>query len=591
LLAAVSDMCGQPGPEAEELSSLFRSAGWDSAALRRLAAAEAHSNETLDPVLVRAERLRQVEGAAAIDCRHLLLAVIQQPSPDLLRQLAGAGVAADALFARTVTIKAPVRRARPGAESGRHMLEYYRGRLLDDRYRVLDGAFGGMGCVLFCLDREAGRPVALKLCTAASSPESLLEEARKWILLGAHPHIVRALYAGQLPAPPPIYEFEPIRYIAPSPGNPHRNPPTGFRPAGPTVYIALEMIAKSTNTGCSLRNWLNGAHRLPSSTILKWAFQIASALEYASSRHGLIHQDVKPDNILITPAGDAKLTDFGVSSRVGGSHVVGGTPVYMAPEHRAGRPSVQSDIYSFGITLAESFLGHIRPEYLALIRGGEPGAFSEKQLAMLIFQGRPKDEPAAAPLCLALARLVRTCTAVDPARRYPDFRRLQHALAGLTRAYLGMELRATQPRPETSVSDELLNQGLALLWLQPGNQDTAYAARLLLQATLQSPTNPVAIGFSRRFLSHDARKLLRFVRQHARLGMRTLRWWSWLLGAVALFVLLLSKSPEAAVTKISDTILVLVLAVEAYVNFLSGRNLDVLALGIAAVCAILYAVR
>jgi serine/threonine protein kinase len=582
LLIAIFKMRSHPGAEAEELSSLFRAAGWEALPVIRIDLA-ARSEEGLDAVFARAETSRRMEGAEAIGCRHFLLALAQRPVPQLLEQFAALRLRANDLFANTLTMKVPVRR-RSSLQSGPRLIEYYRGRLLDDRYQVLDGAYGGMGCVLFCADRVAGRPVALKLCSDHASPQSLLDEARKWILLGYHPHIVRALYAGLIPPPPPLEP--PIRYLAPSPWT----PPPKAGPSGSTVYIALEMIHKSTRSGCSLRNWLNDTPRLPNTTILRWALQIASALEYAAGRHGLIHQDIKPDNILITPSGEAKLSDFGVSFQIGGRRAVGGTPVYMAPEHRAGRPSVQSDIYSFGITLAECFLEHIRPEYLALICDGAPGAFSQEQLATLFLHGRPEDESATAPLCNALARLVGACTAANPAQRLSDFGRLRSELAGLAQAHLGIDLNIA--KPEMSRSLDLLNQGLALLWLRPGEQDISYAGDLLMQASLQAPNNPVLAIFSRSFVKRmKSREILRFAWRHARAGTHASLWWSWLLASVSAYGCLLYFSPEPLVAKVSDTLLALALGVEAYVNFLSGKNLNILAIGIGGLCAALYAVR
>lgn len=84
--------------------------------------------------------------------------------------------------------------------------------------------------------------------------------------------------------------------------------------------------------------------------------QVADALEYLHSRHPpIIHRDVKPQNIILTPAGVAKLVDFGLAE-IGGDDAptepAGGTPLYRAPEQEAGGPTDQrSDVYGLAATL------------------------------------------------------------------------------------------------------------------------------------------------------------------------------------------------------------------------------------------------
>src|SRR5205814_8220574 len=92
--------------------------------------------------------------------------------------------------------------------------------------------------------------------------------------------------------------------------------------------------------------------------------QILSALEYAH-RSGLIHRDIKPQNVLITNQGSVKVTDFGIAKSVSdlGLTEAGlalGTAHYFSPEQAKGERVVpQSDIYAVGVTLYEMLTGHI----------------------------------------------------------------------------------------------------------------------------------------------------------------------------------------------------------------------------------------
>ena len=586
LLAAINRVCSERVSEAREVRNVLRSGGIGAELLGRACIAHAGSNELLGPVLSRAERLRQLERTEQVTCRHLLLAVLQQPTPELQTALGTVSVSADVLFAKALTISGkPVQRVGVARQRKASAIESRLGQLIDTRYEVMGGAQGGMGHVFFCKDRETGQAVALKICADTASPQLFLEEARKWVLLGAHPHIVQALFAGWFrpeTAPRPIRHVIPVFVGEDKPAGPPRS----------KMYIVLEMIANSTSTGCSLWHWLADRPEIPSRALLRWMFQIAGALEYASVQHGMIHQDIKPGNILITPSGDAKLTDFGLASWIARERVFGGTPAYMAPEHRAGRPSVRSDIYSFGVTLAECFLRHIRHEYLDLIGSETLCVLSQGQLALLMAEGGPSSEGYSPRLCEALARVVKICTNADPAKRFARFEELRLALAEIARTHLGMQLECSESRLEVSPAG-LTNRAIALLQLRPRAEDkAAKVIPQLLQGAVQSPDSSIALLWLRHAVSEmNSRQILHLSWQHLKLGVRTLGWWLRMLAVTAVLALLLYFSPTSGATKVSVVALALVLGVAAYVFYLSAKFLSGLTIATYVVCVLLYLAR
>lgn len=187
---------------------------------------------------------------------------------------------------------------------------------------------GGMSTVYLALQESVQREVALKVLTSALAGEEefsqrFLHEAR--IAAGLrHPNIVH------------IYDVA-------QDGNVH--------------YIAMEYLP-----GGPLLN--RRRNQLPPTQALQILRQIGSALAYSHKR-GVVHRDIKPDNILLRDDGDAVLTDFGIaraidSHRMTRTGSIVGTPHYMSPEQARGAVlDGRSDLYSLGIVLHEMLTGAV----------------------------------------------------------------------------------------------------------------------------------------------------------------------------------------------------------------------------------------
>ncbi len=183
---------------------------------------------------------------------------------------------------------------------------------------------GGMGAVYLARQKSMDRLVALKILrrNLARNTDFVARFVREARLAGKldHENIVRALDVGE---------------------------------SGDYHYLAMEFV-----DGCNLSALLRERGALPEKEALGLALQVARALEYADSRR-IIHRDIKPDNVLLTGDGIAKLTDLGLAKQTGAethitqTGVMVGTPHYVSPEQARGEQDVdiRGDIYSLGATL------------------------------------------------------------------------------------------------------------------------------------------------------------------------------------------------------------------------------------------------
>jgi beta-lactam-binding protein with PASTA domain/predicted Ser/Thr protein kinase len=202
------------------------------------------------------------------------------------------------------------------------------GTLFDGRYQVVRklGA-GGMANVYLAEDQELGRRVAIKILNDRhAGDEQFVERFRREAKNAAalsHSNIVSIYDRGE---------------------------------AEGTYYIAMEYL-----DGRSLKELIVQRGPAPITVSVEYARQILSALRFAH-RHGIVHRDIKPHNVLVDSDGRVKVTDFGIA-RAGASQMteagsIVGTAQYLSPEQARGTDVDQrSDLYSLGIVLYELLTG------------------------------------------------------------------------------------------------------------------------------------------------------------------------------------------------------------------------------------------
>ncbi len=271
------------------------------------------------------------------------------------------------------------------------------GAVLARRYeirRVLGS--GGMGMVFQAHDRDLDEPVALKILRPeiASMDPQILERFKTEIRVArriAHRNVVRT------------YDFGDADGIK---------------------FISMELIR-----GMTLKQLFRSKGALPLGVGLQIAKQAAAGL-VAAHDMGVVHRDVKPHNIMLTPQSDVKIMDFGIvrdTTKSEGSGMtqtgtIMGTPDYMSPEQAMGKGDLdhRSDVYSFGVVLYEMFTGALP------FRGESPIAIAMKHI-----QEEPEAPRAVNPkVPPELESIIKRAMRKPPESRYP---RMADLLADLYR--------------------------------------------------------------------------------------------------------------------------------------------------------------
>lgn len=194
-----------------------------------------------------------------------------------------------------------------------------------------------------------------------------------------------------------------------------------------SAYLVMELVP-----GEALSTILERERFLAPERVLDIGAQTASAL-HAAHEAGLVHRDVKPGNLIITPDGRVKITDFGIARAVDqvpltATGQVMGTVQYLSPEQASGKTaSALTDIYSLGIVAYEALAGK-RPFT------GE----SQVSIAMAHIKQAPPPLPDTIPL--AVRNLILACIAKKPERRPTSARQLARAAIAITRGRVGEAL-------------------------------------------------------------------------------------------------------------------------------------------------------
>jgi serine/threonine protein kinase len=264
--------------------------------------------------------------------------------------------------------------------------EFSTGSTFASRYQIIEElGRGGMGKVYRVLDRKLNEEVALKLLKADIATDAITLErfsnevklARKII----HKNVGR------------------IYHLSDEGGN---------------YFITMEYVH-----GQDLRSLIRQAGQLTISKTLSIAAQVCEGLIEAH-KLGVVHRDLKPNNIMIDKEGNARIMDFGIAhtiktERITDPGMIIGTPEYMSPEQvEAKELDQRSDIYSFGIILYEMLTGKVPFE------GGTPISVAVKHLTtspqqpIELNRGIPED----------INRLIMKCIEKDRTKRFQDSKEL-----------------------------------------------------------------------------------------------------------------------------------------------------------------------
>lgn len=325
---------------------------------------------------------------------------------------------------------------RAGARLGR---EFGVGDVLEQRFEVEQVRRGYMGIVYLAYDRQRRQRVAIKtfqnkFLWDEEAIARFSAEAELWVRLGSHPNIVRA------------YDLRTFL------GKPH-------------------VIAEYVHGG-PLRTLIG---HLQIQEALDYAIQICWGMSYAVERAALLHRDIKPDNIMVTLEGQAKVTDFGLARvlprwqwadhlhnprsaparlrATAAAEVLGGTLPYMAPEliEESSSIGTWTDIYAFGVMLYELFTGKLPFD-----------SMRDESLIRMHLHVAPRDPREIKPqLHQGCAHIVLRCLSKRISERYQSFGEVEQDLQILRKHLFQQRYTAVWPAEGGAERDRWTERGLA----------------------------------------------------------------------------------------------------------------------------------
>ncbi len=336
----------------------------------------------------------------------------------------------------------------------REPVEWRVGDVVLDLYEVT-GILGqgGMGRVYRVRHRGWGVDLAVKAPLPAVlrtiGADNFEREAETWVNLGLHPHVVSCYYVRRVDGAP---------------------------------HVFTELV-----DGGSLHDWIRSGHLRQLDQMLDVAIQFAWGLHYAHEQ-GLVHQDVKPANALLSREGIVKVTDFGLArakavpvalgaatsgetmSVAGGG---GGTPAYMAPEQSGGGTLTRrTDLWGWALSVLELFAGG---------RGWEFGIAAAELLEDFVAQGAKVGALPQMPA--GVVTLLRSCFREDAGERPRSLWDAAAALYGVYEEVVGNAYPRSEPTAGRDTADSLNNRGVSFLDLGR----VAEAERLWQKALTTTP--------------------------------------------------------------------------------------------------------
>ncbi len=361
---------------------------------------------------------------------------------------------------------------------------------VSDTYEVLSDAIkGGMGSVWKVHHNSWNTDLAMKRPQpkffaegSQKRKENFVHECEAWINLGLHPNIVSCYYVREIGGVPTIFS----EWM--------ENGSLKDRIEDGTLY--------------------EGAEKEVQERLLDITIQFARGLHYAhESKNHLIHQDVKPDNLLLTMDWEAKVADFGLAkarTQLGSADVSGYTPAYCSQEQYLGKALTRrTDIYSWAASVLEMYLGK-RPWN----RGYEAGKDCRRYFEQaVVFIPQP------------LKDLLAKCLAEREEERPHDFAVVEEKLGQIYREVCGSEYPREEPDAAADTADSLNNRALSFLDLGK----TKEAEKLWEEAIAKMPDHmPSAFNrglYQWRRAEIDDEEVLRRITEAGKRNAKQIRLW------------------------------------------------------------------